>query len=180
MRFACALAPSSSAGSTGMSPLLPHSSTYSGRSQSSQQSVTASGRLQLILLEGFHQSPLPKLLRGSPVTSQIPRCNRLQGQTLQPWDTHSRLSRQQKQPPKAQALCCISGSMISCCIFRRAPASFSKWVVAHCFPSPPHSSWAASGCVVRRLVSLQMLLESREAQGSVDTSLHSPSSPKQI
>lgn len=123
------------------SSLLP----YSGRSQSSQQSVIASGRLQLILLEGFHQSPLPKLLRGSPVTSQIPTCNRLQGQTLQPWDTRLRLSRQQNQPPKAQALCCISGSMISCCVFHAVPASFSKRVVAHCFPSPPHSSWAASG-----------------------------------
>lgn len=65
-----------------MSPLLPHPSAYSRRRRSSQQSVIASGRLQLILLEEFHQPPLPKLLRGSLVTSQIPPHTRLQSQTL--------------------------------------------------------------------------------------------------
>lgn len=138
-------APRSSAGSAGMSPLLLHPSTYSRRRQSSQQSVIASGRLQLILLEEFHQSPLPKLLRGSPVTSQIPTCTQQQSQTLQPWDTSSRLSGQHNQPSKAQALHYISSSMISCYIFHTVPASFSKRVVAHCFPSPPHSLCAASG-----------------------------------
>lgn len=95
------LAPGSSAG---MSPLLPHPSAYSRRRQSSQQSVIASGRLQLILLEEFHQPPLPKLLRGSLVTSQIPPHTRLQSQTLQGWDSSVRLSGQHKQPPKAQVL----------------------------------------------------------------------------
>lgn len=60
--------------------------------------------------------------------SQIPTCNQLQSQTLQPWDSSSRLSGQHNQPPKAQALCSISGSMISSYIFHTVPASFSKWV----------------------------------------------------
>lgn len=84
------IAPGSSAG---MSPLLPHPSAHSGRRQSSQQSVIASGRLQLILLEEFHQPPLPKLLRGSLVTSQIPPHTLLQSQTLQGWDTECEVVR---------------------------------------------------------------------------------------
>lgn len=96
-------------------------------------------------MEEFHQASLPKLLRGSPVTSQIPTCTWLQSQTLQPWDTSSRLSGQHNQPPKAQALHSISSSMTSCYIFHTIPASFSKRVVAHCFPSPPHALCAASG-----------------------------------
>lgn len=150
----------------GMSPLLPHPSAYSRRRQSSQQSVIASGRLQLILLEEFHQPPLPKLLRGSLVTSQIPPRTRLQSQTLQAWDTRVRLSGQHSQPPKAQVLRCISSSMISCCIFQAVPASVSR--AAHCFPSPLLSLMHSLGAlrarmlfragVEHRLVSSQMLL----------------------
>lgn len=121
-----------------MSPLLPHPSAYSRRKKSSQHSVITSGRLQLILLEEFHQSPLPKLLRGSLVTSQIPTCAQLQSQIFQLWDTSTRLSGQHNQPPKAQALHYISSSMISCYIFHTVPASSSKWVVVPCFLSPPH------------------------------------------
>lgn len=152
-----------------MSPLLPHPSALSRRRQSSQQSVIAPGRLQLILLEGFHQPPLPRLLRGSLVTSQIPPRTRQQSQTLQAWDTSVRLSGQHQQPPKAQVLRCISSSMISCCIFQAVPASLSR--VAHCFPSPPppppclmHSPGALRACMLfragveHRLVSSQMLL----------------------
>lgn len=67
---------SSPAGSPGMSPLLPHPSAYSGRRPGSQQAVTASGRLQLILLEGVSLVSSPRAPRGLssylPNTSMFP------------------------------------------------------------------------------------------------------------
>lgn len=157
----CAAAPGPSAG---MSQLLPQPSAHSRRRQSSQQSVIAPGRLQLILLEEFHQSPLPRLLRGSLVTSQIPPRTRQRSQTLQGWDSRVRLSGQHKQPPKAQVLPCISSSMTSCCVFQAVPAFSSRAV--HCFPclSLMHSLGALRARtlfrarVEHRLVSSQMLL----------------------
>lgn len=104
------------------------------------------------------------LLGGSPVTSQIPPCSQPQSQALQRWDTSTRLSGQQNQPPKAQALHYIFTSMTSCYIFHTVPASLSKRVVFLYFPYPPpaHSLGALHAhvllsCVEHRLVSSQML-----------------------
>lgn len=130
----------------------------------------ASRRLRLLagssrsFWKEFRWSPLPVLLGGSPVTSQIPPCSQPQSQALQCWDTSTRLSGQQNQPPKAQALRYIFTSMTSCYIFHTVPASLSKRVVFLYFPYPPpaHSLGALHAhvllsCVEHRLVSSQML-----------------------
>lgn len=122
------------------------------------------------------------LLGGSPVTSQIPPCSQPQSQALQGWDTSTRLSGQQNQPPKAQALRYSFTSMTSCYIFHTVPASLSKRVVFCYFPYPPpaHSLGALHAhvllsCVEHRLVSSQML--SGKAQRSWRLLGYLPSQP---